>query len=283
MRGHWLPCALLLGSGCTLLRALQLGGHDEDEGGHQARALDLRPGRIKGYVVNLERRKDRRQSVAETLKKNWPSLDYEFFAAKEMDPGRMGCRLSHFNALQDYKDKLDGEYKGKYDAVIIMEDDVNFTGPVEPKLQKGRFPPEWDMLFVSYRPKRMIRIANNTNWYRAKDGWSMLSYVVSNDFLPHYLTSLNNALKTTKRTGKWGHTVGFEHISGLGREKAEAFMRRHKVCVPKVLWATLTEDPDIGESDLMQQKSVRSNSEIEHRVHWTVDLPDVKIEKPLNP
>jgi len=74
----------------------------------------------KIYYINLENRKDRKESVIEELKKlNYPSTMIERIDAVKKDNGAYGCTLSHLKALEN-------AIENDYDCVMIVEDDLGF-------------------------------------------------------------------------------------------------------------------------------------------------------------
>ncbi len=70
------------------------------------------------YIINLEKRKDRKEEIIKELNK-YKIDNYEFIKAIEFPDGYIGCALSHIIAL-------DLAIKNKYDKVIILEDDFIF-------------------------------------------------------------------------------------------------------------------------------------------------------------
>jgi len=226
--------------------------------------------RLKGFVINLARRTDRRAAAQAELNNSWPTLDYEFFEAiANMSDHKMGCRWSHFRALQSYLE----HDSSKYDAVVIMEDDLRITKPIEKELTL--IPSQWDMMFVSYRPLHVKRVNSEPHWYRAVHGWSMMSYIVSNKFLPYYIGKVKQALEHPVPGNVRDHLHGFEHISMLGEREASQFMADNLIMVPEVLWAR----PSLAfHSDLDSHPPTAAKlQDYVKRVHWTTELTDSRL------
>merc|ERR1719356_115423 len=104
----------------------------------------------------------------------------------------------------------------------------------------------------------------------------MLSYIVSNNFLPYYIENVRRALEHPVG-GEISATLhGFEHISMLGEREATDFMADNLVMVPDVLWArpALNSHSDIDPNPADAAKL----EDFVKRVHWTTELPDVTID-----
>ena len=190
--------------------------------------------RVRGYVVSLPHRVDRQIEVNNTLRRFWPQLDWRFFwavdAVANQVSGRYACRLSHTLAIKEFA-HLPSSLRMRYDAVAVFEDDVVFTRGVVLTLPPRAF----DMLFLSYRPRLVAPIAGSTDWYRALDGWSMAAYMLNRIFVTAYLTMRQRALQGEK-SGRFGHTMGFEHVSALGACRAANWMHQARVLVPRRLF-----------------------------------------------
>lgn len=74
---------------------------------------------MKTLIINLRKRKDRREEILEEVKK-LDFLDYEIVDAVENRIGKVGCTLSHQLCCQIAKD-------WKLPYVLILEDDAYFT------------------------------------------------------------------------------------------------------------------------------------------------------------
>jgi hypothetical protein len=105
------------------------------------------------YIINLPARSDRRDEMAEQLKR--VGLSYEsdnvilFEAVRPVDTGSFptlgarGCFLSHLGVLED-------AYKRGLDAVLILEDDCNFSADCNNVLSElSHSSPEngWDFFY----------------------------------------------------------------------------------------------------------------------------------------
>ena len=79
----------------------------------------------KVLYINLEHRKDRKESVEKELKKIGFSEDkIERIDAVKTNPGWIGCGMSHLKAL-------DNAIKNNYDTVMIVEDDIIFNKNID--------------------------------------------------------------------------------------------------------------------------------------------------------
>ncbi|CAC5356570.1 GLT25D [Mytilus coruscus] len=105
----------------------------------------------KIYIVNLERRPERRQRIEKILAEL--KLDYSIFSAvdgRNMTYGEVGCTLSHYFI---WKDMIANNYK----RILIIEDDASFFPMFRKKWSRAfadieEFVPNWDLVFLARKP-----------------------------------------------------------------------------------------------------------------------------------
>lgn len=79
----------------------------------------------KFIYINLKRRTDRNEHILKELKRyNIPQEKIERFEAVEHEKGALGCALSHYEVMQNFRDSTDKVW-------CIFEDDHYFTQPRE--------------------------------------------------------------------------------------------------------------------------------------------------------
>ena len=82
------------------------------------------------FYINLLSRPDRKQHVEEQLKK--VGINSERFNAIKMSNGAIGCSMSHLKIIETAKNN-------EWDHVLIVEDDILFTKPIEFAKQFNKF------------------------------------------------------------------------------------------------------------------------------------------------
>lgn len=115
------------------------------------------------YCINLDIRKEKWDAMQRELSEQrlkatrvsavngWAEISKETikkihqpFKAR-LNPGQMGCLLSHLSILQD------GEKRG-FDRILILEDDVNFVGDMKTVsssiTEVTECDPDWDILYL---------------------------------------------------------------------------------------------------------------------------------------
>jgi len=117
------------------------------------------------YVINLEKRQDRLNSITYELNKH--NIEFQVFKAIQDINGTMGCLLSHLQLI-----KLAKENNLPY--IFIMEDDCFY------KNFKFSSPPnDWKMLFFG---GVVNKVYNNDNYeWKRVSNWYAHSYVIHED------------------------------------------------------------------------------------------------------
>jgi len=95
---------------------------------------------IKTYVINLDRRTDRLQSLVIPFK--WERFS-AFDAVKVGEMGYVGCLNSHRTVLEQALEL-------KLESVLIFEDDVELCDDFETKFYNivSKLPEDWDLLYL---------------------------------------------------------------------------------------------------------------------------------------
>ena len=133
------------------------------------------------FYINLEHRKDRREQIEGELNKL--GLKYERFPAIQLNPGNVGCGLSHLAVMKIAKER-------NLKNVFIIEDDFQLI--VEPAVfwsEMNNFfesKIDYDVVFSSYN---MYKSAPYNNIVRkVLDTQTASSYIVN----AHYYDTLIN-------------------------------------------------------------------------------------------
>lgn len=136
---------------------------------------------MKGYYINLEHRKDRKEHI-EILKYKYPFFKEitRFDAIKDSD-GSIGCAKSHIRALSQL-------YVTKEKYYIVLEDDFcilnkkNFI-KFEEDFLKIKDLDSWDVLVLT---PRGIDVEKNflENFSRIKDTQTASGYIIKHNFIP---------------------------------------------------------------------------------------------------
>jgi GR25 family glycosyltransferase involved in LPS biosynthesis len=125
---------------------------------------------MKKYVINLNRRPDKLETVTKELNRVG-ILNWERFNAIETPEPRDGCRASHLSVLN---------LAPKRGVFAVFEDDVKFIQPLSVlKRAMSQLPKNWDMLWLgSTLTQDLDRYSENL--YRLKKGWTTHAYLVNN-------------------------------------------------------------------------------------------------------
>lgn len=104
------------------------------------------------YVINLDKREDRWEHVQSELGKY--DIEAERVSAvngfkhpkrKEVNvnPGALGCSLSHIGVLEDAKEN-------RYDSILVFEDDIVFERNFDRRFEDyySQLPDDWKMLYL---------------------------------------------------------------------------------------------------------------------------------------
>ena len=134
------------------------------------------------YMINLDRREDRRVSMESMLANRFSLVARRVSAidgrqritwdVAKMGPitqywnkGAMGCALSHREAI------LDAMRQG-YERVLILEDDVDISEEFFPTLEKAwtALPADWHLLYLSANIPEPVSERLNDSLYRIRKG-----------------------------------------------------------------------------------------------------------------
>jgi glycosyl transferase family 25 len=140
----------------------------------------------KIYCINLDRRKDRWDTVKTQFQKhNIEVLRFNAIDGKNLNPnpylspGALGCLMSHLSILKD-------AYENDFDKILITEDDVEFCDDLNLKFfEYEKKLPKWDILYFGanhalcnpYESNPPIKISENI--YKVKHAYALHSYSVN--------------------------------------------------------------------------------------------------------
>lgn len=104
----------------------------------------------KTYLINLATREDRLQRTKKRL--GDLGIVYERFEAidgktqtptQNLNPGEVGCYMSHYKILEDAK-------KNGYGSILVLEDDVVFENNALERFYNGleHIPDDWEMIYL---------------------------------------------------------------------------------------------------------------------------------------
>ena len=145
---------------------------------------------IKTFVINLDKRKDRLNTI------NIP-FKWERFAAFEGSPGYVGCLQSHRTVLRQ-------AFDNKLESTLIFEDDVELCDDFELKFNDimKKLPNDWDLLYLGGWNK-----GEKKNYVEgldiAENVVCMHAYLVSNKFLPVVLEALHSKDNIQEKAGDY--------------------------------------------------------------------------------
>lgn len=156
---------------------------------------------MKGFYINLEKRKDRKEKMEQLKQKNLFFQKIQRFNAVSNDNGKIGCYLSHIQCLEKCL-HLQDEY------FLIMEDDFSISNNSYykeflndfPILQKNK---DWDIfLFTNsiIRDNSLKPFLKHFN--RVFNFQTTTGYIIRKSFIPtllkHFKEGLQLYLKTKK-------------------------------------------------------------------------------------
>ncbi len=145
----------------------------------------------KIYIINLERRLDRRKEMVNKLEK-MGLTNYEFISAvdgqkhriknayeklkidgktKISNSGHFGCSLSHIKVLKKAKEK-------GYSQIMVLEDDIEFTEDFVNKLKEIKIP-KFDLLYLG-GPVLEYKLFTES-WGKHKEIMGTYGYIVKSD------------------------------------------------------------------------------------------------------
>ena len=145
----------------------------------------------KIYYINLEHRKDRKESIVKEIKK----IDPEFKKTERINavlqkPGWIGCGKSHILALEDALEK-------GYDNVLIFEDDFIFQVENEKILHTLK------NFLKEFNDYNLFLLGSNLGQAREEkgdfikvvNGQTASGYMINKKFVPVLLQNFREAVK----------------------------------------------------------------------------------------
>lgn len=98
---------------------------------------------ILANIINLEKRKDRRESVTKELERE--GVPYQFWPGVIMPMAKQGISIAHKNVIRWAK-------KNNYSLAVIGEDDISFPAPGSWQYFLDNIPQhdDWDLLLSGY-------------------------------------------------------------------------------------------------------------------------------------
>lgn len=244
--------------------------------------------KIKSFVINLKSRTDRRDHIRQNLEMFWPELEYGFFEAvtpdkvndqidyyfedvkdrKEINKNKAkaACRISHLTVISDFYKS--NEYE-KYDALLVMEDDVGFLENMADKVQNTVFPADWDMLFLTSNVVRSKPAVSP--WHKIFKSRSSACYLVARAFIPEYIDILKRSfeIRFITKKGKLNPSreYGFEHIEH--HPDVKNIMLKSNIYTMSPLWATISAEGSLGYSNLNNKNTTEMKKRgYLRRINW---------------
>lgn len=152
----------------------------------------------KIYVINMEKDVDRREKILKKAKKQnilvkiftavdgstvSPTIINKYFSENNLNPGQIGCALSH---ILVYKDII----KNNYNNCIILEDDSFFTSNFIKKINNtlNLVNNNYDMIYLGGTKLLAYKPRINKNIYRMNVGnkfgnWGTFGLLVNINFI----------------------------------------------------------------------------------------------------
>lgn len=110
------------------------------------------------FVVNLERRKDRLESITKEM--NYIGWDYEYFSAVDTN-SHVGCTKSHLEIIKIAKDR-------NYEKVLIVEDDCTFmpyAKSLVEQIEKNSDGFSFSVVNLAPTLNRPVKISEKFKWF----------------------------------------------------------------------------------------------------------------------
>ena len=127
------------------------------------------------YVINLEKRIDRLQTISDELARH--NIEFQVFKAfEEENDGTLGCLKSHLQLIKLAKEK-------QLPHIFIMEDDCFYSD-----FKFSNPPEDWKMLFFG---GVVNKVYNNDNYeWKRVSNWYAHSYVIHNSIYDLCITEI---------------------------------------------------------------------------------------------
>lgn len=156
---------------------------------------------MKGFYINLEKRKDRKEKMEKLQSKYLFFNGIKRFNAISNQNGKIGCYLSHIQCLELCL-QMEDEY------FLIIEDDfhiindndyINFIKDFNDIKEKK----EWDIfLFTPVHSKRLKRKKFFKNFYVTTNSQTTTGYIIRKSFIPILLINFKEGLEKYLKTKK---------------------------------------------------------------------------------
>lgn len=152
------------------------------------------------YVINLDSRPDRLQTISESLKQagivswqRWPAVkpttytddmcrqfNIEYAQKESLDVhkyilGALGCKLSHIECIKDAKEK-------GYQTIMVLEDDCVFNHHAVNRIQQAmlELPENWEIMQLAGNHFNHTYKKHSDNLISITESLTTLAYVMHN-------------------------------------------------------------------------------------------------------
>jgi len=169
------------------------------------------------YYINLEHRKDRKDSIVNEIKMIDPELKKTTrINAIKHEKGAVGCGKSHILALEDAE-------KNNYEIIMILEDDFLFFSKLEILNQVYKelvdFDKDYNLFLIGKNLHRGKKITRNLiEVYNAQ---TTSGYIIKNKFIPELKKNFTEAVKGLeegKKTGDYAIDIYWKKLQGEGKK-----------------------------------------------------------------
>jgi len=167
------------------------------------------------YFINLEKRKDRLESILKEVKKIDPKgVKTTRIEAIKNDNGAIGCGLSHIKTLKE------AQKKG-YKKILILEDDFIFCKPLSviEKSIESLFKIDFNICLLSGNIKSCKRFEDNI--FEALDVQTTSSYIIESKFYQTLIDNFEKSVDIMKKEYKYGQAeidVSWKKLQGEGKK-----------------------------------------------------------------
>tara|TARA_B110000046_G_C13025509_1_gene413786 strand:+ start:5744 stop:6388 length:645 start_codon:yes stop_codon:yes gene_type:complete len=157
---------------------------------------------MKGYYINLDSRKDRKEHFEKNIKKHKIFSNITRSSAIKHTRGDIGCGMSHLNILQKLKNE-EGEY------FLVCEDDLiilsdNALTKFEEYFEKIKDNKEWDLILLT--PFSAVSVngdaeLNENHFVRIVNAQTTTAYIVKKSFIDLLIMNFDIAIKSMEKGG----------------------------------------------------------------------------------
>ena len=169
------------------------------------------------YYINLEYRKDRKESIVNEIKMIDPELKKTTrINAIKHEKGAVGCGKSHILALEDAE-------KNNYETIMILEDDFLFFVKIEILNEVYKelvdFDKDYNLFLVGKNLKRGKGVTKNLiEVYKAQ---TTSGYIIKNKFIPELKKNFIEAvegLEKGKKINDYAIDIYWKKLQGEGKK-----------------------------------------------------------------